>query len=213
MTDGRTLTRKTALALAQGPQASLAHLRMQPEFIWHRDAAAIEARLEEALQDALTGECEGTDYFLIVGPTGNGKSRLVKKLNDRHARPNDSAASVMTMPVLYTRMSVTGSPVGYVRTVLDKLGAKYSQSNSLDQLYPLLLRLLGRIGVRMLIIDELHHITFGQAIALFAVHTEGLFVESLQYGRAGRLKALSHEPLRRRRQPHELASLENRPAG
>jgi len=54
---------------------------------------------------------------------------------------------------------------------------------------------------------------FRQAIALFAVHTEGLFVESLQYGRAGRLKALSHEPLRRRRQPHELASLENRPAG
>lgn len=162
MTDGRTLTRKTALALAHGRQASLAHLRMQPEFIWHRDAAAIEARLEEALADALAGECEGMDYFLIVGPTGNGKSRLVKKLSDRHARPNDPAASVMSMPVLYTRMSVTGSPVGYVRTVLDKLGAKYSQSNSLDQLYPLLLRLLGRIGVRMLIIDELHHITFGQ---------------------------------------------------
>ena len=107
MTDGRTLTRKTALALAHGRQASLAHLRMQPEFIWHRDAAAIEARLEEALADALAGECEGMDYFLIVGPTGNGKSRLVKKLSDRHARPNDPAASVMSMPVLYTRMSVS----------------------------------------------------------------------------------------------------------
>lgn len=162
MTDTRSLTSKTAMALAQGPAASLAHLRRRPEFIWHRDAAVIEARLEEALADAIAQEADGTDHFLIVGPTGNGKSWLVQKIYKRHAKPNDPAASVMTMPVLYTRMSITGSPVGYVRTVLDKLGAKYSQSNSLDQLYPFLLRLLGRIGVRMLIIDELQHIRLGQ---------------------------------------------------
>ena len=161
MSDPRNLTRKTALAVSQGAKASLAHLRTTPEFIWHRDAALIEARLEDALADAVAGECEGTDYFLIVGPTGNGKSRLVKLLAQRHAQPNDPAASVMAMPVLYTRMAPSGSPVGYVRKVLDDLGAKYSQSNSFDQLYPLLLRLMSRMGVRMLIIDELHHITLG----------------------------------------------------
>ena len=72
MSDPRNLTRKTALAVSQGAKASLAHLRTTPEFIWHRDAALIEARLEDALADAVAGECEGTDsvsYTHLTLPT------------------------------------------------------------------------------------------------------------------------------------------------
>lgn len=162
MTEDRRLTPKTLTALEQGSEASLRLLRGRPEFIWHREAEHLNERLEIAYHDAMSGDCDGTEHLLIIGPTGNGKTSLVKRFARRHQRPDDPALSAACIPVLYTRMAPTGSPTGYLRSVMGELGAKYSASNSLDQLYPSALTLMRRIAVKVVIIDELHHVIFGK---------------------------------------------------
>ena len=156
------LTPKAKTALDSGPAAAIHYLRQRPEFIWHHDARSIADRIELRLHGALHDDEEGTDHFLVVGPTGNGKSRLMKTLAAKYASPQDPTQSCMSIPVLYTRMAPSGTPLGYLRGVLDELGARYTVSNSFDQLYPLFVRLLGRLGVKVLVIDELQHIAIGK---------------------------------------------------
>lgn len=153
----RKLTRAALEALGADEETRLRVVRNIP-FIQHTAVVRVERHLKNALDDYPTG---GDRHYLIVADSGMGKSMVVKRFAERHRIPDDRSASAALVPVLYVSFAIAASPKGFLGRILEKLNAPYSPSSSAEVLYPIVLRLLRRIGLKVLIVDEIHHVLTG----------------------------------------------------
>jgi hypothetical protein len=94
--------------------------------------------------------------LLIIGPTNNGKSMLVEKF--RRSHPSRVLPDREDIPVLCVQMLSDPSVSRFYMALLAALGAPLAPRQRLANLERLALTLLRAVGVRMLIIDELHNI-------------------------------------------------------
>jgi hypothetical protein len=94
--------------------------------------------------------------LLLIGPTNNGKSMLVEKF--RRAHPSRVLPDREDLPVLCVQMPSEPSVSRFYMALLGALGAPLVPRQRLADLERLALTLLRAVGVRMLIIDELHNI-------------------------------------------------------
>lgn len=155
--DGRKLTAAARAALEADDTARLRQIRRKP-FILHATAATIHTLCDEALEDYPT---EGDTHLLVVGDSGMGKSKILKRFAAIHGCPEDGKLTAANVPVLYISCSITASAKGFLGRIFERTNAPYSASASAEVLYPLALRLLRRIGVKLLIVDEVHHVLAG----------------------------------------------------
>ena len=154
----RRLSPAALAALETGDDAQRLRVIRRKPFVRHAVIGAIFKRLEEALDDYPT---EGDSHFLIYGLSGMGKSKAAEFFAERHRRPDDPEAPAAQVPVLYVSMAGVTSARGLLLVILHKLGAPYSAGSSAESLYPTVVSLLTRVGVKMLIIDEIHHVLAG----------------------------------------------------
>lgn len=98
--------------------------------------------------------------LLIVGPTNNGKSMIIEKFRRTH--PPISEEDREILPVLSVQMPSDPSPSRFYTSLLAALGAPLRPRERLAELEHRALRLLRAVGVRMLVIDELHNILAGK---------------------------------------------------
>ncbi|WP_428151172.1 TniB family NTP-binding protein [Caulobacter sp.] len=196
MADSRILTRGAQEVLKADDLTRLKFVRRRP-FILHGAAKDIHLRLEEALEDFPT---EGDAHILIVGDSGMGKSKLVKRFAALHGCPEDGSASAARIPVLYVSFAITASPKGFLGRILERLNAPYSSNASSEVLYPLVLRLLRRIGLKMLIVDEVHHVFSGakdrrlEALAVLKLLGNDLGITIVACGIDTALRAIQIDP-------------------
>jgi type II secretory pathway predicted ATPase ExeA len=149
---GRNLTPEAAAALDASPAVRRKLLRV-PSLILHSTLETIVTRMDEALEDYPTN---GDSYLLVLGDSGMGKSTLAQWYASQKGSPEPVDARAAQVDVLYVSLA-TASAKGFFGRILEKLNATYNASSSAEVLYPLVLRLLRRIGLKMLIIDEFHH--------------------------------------------------------
>lgn len=100
--------------------------------------------------------------LLLLGPTNNGKSMIVEKFRRTH--PPITHEDREEIPVVVMQMPSEPSPTRFYTGLLGALGAPAGTSGrrAAAEMEAVALRLMGRCGVRMLIIDELHNVLGGR---------------------------------------------------
>lgn len=99
--------------------------------------------------------------LLLIGPTNNGKSMVVERFRRTH--PATSSANQEWIPVISVQIP---SVSRFYLALLAAIGAPVRPRQRLSEMEQLALSLLRRVGVRILIIDELHNILAGNSVNL-----------------------------------------------
>ena len=100
--------------------------------------------------------------LLLVGPTNNGKSMIIEKF--RRSHPASSDADQEHIPVLVVQMPSEPSVIRFYVALLAAMGAPLRTRPRLPEMEQLALALLRQVGVRMLVIDELHNVLAGNSV-------------------------------------------------
>lgn len=100
--------------------------------------------------------------LLLVGPTNNGKSMIIEKFRRTH--PTRSDPDLEHIPVVIVQMPSEPSVLRFYVALLTALGAPLRPRPRLPEIEPLALSLLRKVGVRLLVIDELHNILAGNSV-------------------------------------------------
>jgi hypothetical protein len=98
--------------------------------------------------------------LLLVGPTNNGKSMIIEKFRREH--PPASGPGAEQIPVLVVQMPSDPSVPRFYAGLLAAIGAPLRPRQQVAELEYLALRLMRQVGVRMLVIDELHNVLAGR---------------------------------------------------
>ncbi len=198
----RRLSPAARAALDSGDDAKRLQVIRRKPFVRHAVIGAIFERLEEALDDYPT---EGDTHILVYGLSGMGKSKAAELFAERHRKPDDPDAPASAVPVLYVSMAGVTSGRGLLMLILHKLGAPYSAGSSAESLYPTVVSLLARVGTKMLIIDEIHNVAFGNRLERLKVLSvikglgNDLKFTVVGFGTPDALRALKWDPQIERR--------------
>lgn len=127
-------------------------------WIGYSEAQKVLQRLEDLLEHPRTTRMPNV---LIVGDTNNGKTQLVKRFRDLHPARDAPDGDGVVVPVLMVHAPDEPNDGRFYNEILDALGAPFGDKDSVDARMRQVYHLLGRVRVRMLIIDEIHDILGG----------------------------------------------------
>lgn len=99
--------------------------------------------------------------ILLVAPSFNGKTSILRRFLDNHPPSQDPAGEVTICPVLFVE-SPPGPNIGalYIE-ILDKLQVPYKTTAGIPEKLSQILKLFKLMDVRILILDEIHHLISG----------------------------------------------------
>ena len=100
--------------------------------------------------------------LLLVGPTNNGKSMIIEKFRRTHPASSDTQQE--HIPVWCVQMPSEPSVIRFYIALLAAMGAPIRPRSRLPEVEQLALTLLRQVGVRMLVIDELHNVLAGNSV-------------------------------------------------
>jgi hypothetical protein len=98
--------------------------------------------------------------LLLIGPTNNGKSMIIEKFRRTH--PPVSNPDREHLPVLVVQMPSEPSVLRFYVALLAAMGAPLRPQQRLAELEQATLTLLRAVGVRVLVVDELHNVLAGR---------------------------------------------------
>ena len=101
--------------------------------------------------------------LLIVGPTNNGKSKIVEKFRRDHSLVDGPESAHEFVPIVMMQAPSEPGSGRFYAMLLGSMGAPFNPHARVAELEQLALRLMKTVGARMLIIDELHNILAGSA--------------------------------------------------
>jgi hypothetical protein len=130
-------------------------------YIRYTRAEEILGKLEDLL---LTPQRHRMPNLLIVGETNNGKTMIVQRFKKRHRADIHLAPNSSTVPVLVVQAPPTPDEGRFFNAILTELYAPFRPNARVDQRQVQVLNLLQGVGVKLLIIDEIHHILAGTAM-------------------------------------------------
>lgn len=134
------------------------HAARQFKWIGYTQAKTILQKMEELL---LYPKSHRMPNLLLVGDSNNGKTAILSKFDQTHlAYINEESCSLIN-PVLMIQAPPEPDERRFYNAILEKLFAPYKTSEKLDSRYLRVKNLLANLGVRILIIDEIHHVLAG----------------------------------------------------
>jgi hypothetical protein len=127
---------------------------------WMRYARAeqIGAKLDELLGLPRTHRMPN---LLIVGQTNNGKTALVQRFVHQHPPQLTAPRTISRIPVIAVQAPPIPDERRFYQAILALTYAPFRPSYNAAQLEIQTLRLLATVKVKLLIIDEIHHILAG----------------------------------------------------
>ena len=127
---------------------------------WIRYARAeqIAAKLDELLRLPKTHRMPN---LLIVGETNNGKTALTRRFVQQHLPTLGDRDTLSHIPVIAVQAPPAPDERRFYQAILTQVLEPFRPSHSLAQLQNEALRVLATVEVRLLIIDEIHHVLAG----------------------------------------------------
>ena len=98
------------------------------------------------------------DNLLIVGASNNGKTAIARRFQSRHTRPEDPDADHATIPVTLIQAPNGPRIPPLLSAVLQALGREPGRRASTAQLRSETYRAMADVGLRLLLIDDLHNV-------------------------------------------------------
>lgn len=153
------LTERAREVLTYTEEDRILHIR-SPRWIGYTRTNKIRDQLQDLITHPKTNRMPN---LLIVGPTNNGKTELVRKfLADNPADDNLSGESIH-IPVVLFQAPPEADEGRLYEELLKKLFAPFKETDKASRKQHQAMGLLQRIETKVLVIDELHHVLSGTA--------------------------------------------------
>ena len=122
-------------------------------------SATVAQEAHEQLERILRSERRmRPDNLLIVGASNNGTTAIARRFLSRHSVPEDPAAERATLPVALVQ-APNGPRISLLlAAVLQALGREPGRRSTVAQLRHETYRAMHDVGLRLLLIDDLHNI-------------------------------------------------------
>lgn len=100
---------------------------------------------------------------LILGATNNGKTDILRKFEKDHPRVERADGEGLHIPVVYVICPSGPDEKGFYENILRALGVPFSVTGSTRQRFTQVLRVATEVGLRMLMLDEIHNVLAGSS--------------------------------------------------
>lgn len=127
-------------------------------WLGYKDAKRILARMDELLNYP---RITGMPNMLLVAPSFNGKTSILRRFMSLHQPDLDATNEVTICPVVMVEAPPKPDISDFYTRILDVLMAPYKPTASVQEKYSQIKRLFRQMEVRMLIVDEIHHLIAG----------------------------------------------------
>jgi len=165
------LTEQAQAALALTVDERIERMR-RPRWIGYTRAHQILAQLEQVLTHPKTHRMPG---MLIVGDTNAGKTMLANRFVQQHLATEQPTGEAAVVPVVALQAPPGPDESRFYNSVFEALYAPYHAREHVAKKQWQVVRLLQRLHVRMVIIDELNNIITGP------VSKQRQFLQVLKY--------------------------------
>ncbi|MBV5269086.1 MAG: TniB family NTP-binding protein [Afipia sp.] len=129
-----------------------------PKWIGYDRANEILNRLEALLAHPKSHRMPN---LLVIGDTNNGKTMLVRRFCKRYPADDNKEGEAAKVPVLFVQAPPVPDEGRFYNAILELLFAPYKPSDRVDRKQFQAIKLMKAVGLRMLVIDEIHHILAG----------------------------------------------------
>jgi type II secretory pathway predicted ATPase ExeA len=151
------LLEKAAAYLARPDSERIAYIR-SPRWIGYPQAQLVLDRLENLLTHPKSHRMPN---LLLIGDTNNGKTMLVRRFCNRHKPQDNPDGEAALVPVLYVQAPPVPDESRFYNAILELLFAPYKSGDRADRKQFQAIKQLRTVGLKMLVIDEIHHILAG----------------------------------------------------
>lgn len=141
-------------------------------WIGYPKAKQILAKLEDLL---IYPRTQRMPNILIVGETNNGKTMLAQRFQQLHPAEDNPSGDGIIAPVLVVQAPPVPDEGRFYNAILELLFAPYRPSERVDKKQFQVIKLLRYIGLKILVIDEIHHILAG------SMHRQKAFLNVIKY--------------------------------
>jgi len=148
---------KAAAYLERPDSERISYIR-SPRWIGYTRAQGILTRLEDLLTHPKSHRMPN---LLIVGDTNNGKTMLVKRFCSQHKPDDNPEGEAAVVPVLFMQAPPVPDEGRFYNTILELLFAPYKPGDRPDRKQFQAMKVMKAVGLKMLVIDEIHHILAG----------------------------------------------------
>ena len=150
-----------AAAMVGAPAAARTRYVLAGRWIGYTRAKRVLARLDELLDHPRTHRMPN---LLIVGDTNNGKTAILQRFQALHPASDAPGEDGVVVPALRVQIPVKPDEQEFYDAILGALGAPYRPNDRPARKRAAVLSLLRRTRVRILILDEIHHVLAGNAM-------------------------------------------------
>lgn len=151
------LTPTAATYLETSNSERIAYIRT-PHWIGHPKAKAILMKMEDLLSHPKTHRMPN---LLVIGESNSGKTMLVRRFQKLHQPDDHIGGEAAVVPILYVQAPPIPDESRFYNGILEGLFAPYKPSDRADRKQFQAIKVMKAVGLRMLIIDEIHHLLAG----------------------------------------------------
>lgn len=143
--------------IGQSDKARIYAIR-EGTWLGYRDAKRILERMKELLEYPRITRMPN---MLLVAPSFNGKTSILKRFMSMHEPDIDPAGEVTICPVVMVEAPPKPDISDFYTRILDALMTPYKPNAPVQEKYSQIKCLFRQMEVRMLIVDEIHHLIAG----------------------------------------------------
>ncbi|HTF65456.1 MAG TPA: TniB family NTP-binding protein [Edaphobacter sp.] len=157
----RQLAKKTRSILEDASDAERIRRIRTPRWIDYKAAQVIHSKLNDLLTHPVNLRMPN---LLVVSQTNNGKTALVNEFCRANTPENPPGAEATTTPILLVQAPPVPDPAWLMAALLDGLAIPRKRRDDPYVMIARLSRVLPKLGVQVLIIDEIHHLLAGNSV-------------------------------------------------
>ena len=149
---------EAAKALVNAPEAARIHSIRTGTWLGYPRAKDILTRMEELLEYPRITRMPN---MLLVAPSFNGKTSILERFLDQHPPDLDPLGETTVCPVVMVESPPTPDVSAFYSRILDALMTPYKPAAAAQDKNSQIKLLFRQLGVKMLIVDEIHHLIAG----------------------------------------------------
>jgi len=153
----REMSPSAQAALLLPPDERVRYLQIS-RWICYDYAEAILKDLQELLEHPKVLRMPN---LLVWGDTNCGKTAIIDRFCQEYPLRQNGEEEADVVPVLYIQAPPIPDERRFYSLILDKLRVPHKTNERADRMMCQILKMFPKLGVRMLIVDEIHHILAG----------------------------------------------------
>lgn len=166
------LHHKTEELLSTSTDAQRINQLKKPKWIGYTAAKKTHNKLEELKNYPMNLRMPN---LLIIGDSNNGKTALLHRFADMNSSFIEEETQQLFLPVLMIQAPPEPDEKRFYNVILDSLHSPYKISEKAELRQQRVIHLLQKLDVKLLIIDEIHHLLAG------TISKQRLFLNVLKY--------------------------------